>query len=146
VGTVKSMLLDPADPRVVEVNVILRKDAPIKTDTRAILKLKGITGGVFIELNGGDPGAQPLLASTPAGQLPEIESEKSSLSSALDRLPQVIEKFSAIEDQAKNVLKDVGVFTSKVKDNPSLLLRRPRQKDLDQAPADTPNSPDKHAK
>ena len=133
VGTVKSMALDLADPRIVDVNVLLHKDAPVKTDTRAVLKLKGITGGVYIELNGGNPNAQSLLASTPAGQAPEIESEKSSLNNLMDQLPHLIEKFSALEDQAKSILKDTNELTTKVKDNPSLLLRRPRKKDLERA-------------
>jgi len=133
VGTVKTMALDAADPRIVQVGVTLRKDAPITTDTKAMLKLKGITGGVFIELNGGKPDAPLLVASTPAGQVPEIESEKSSLNNVLDQLPRLIEKFSALEDQAKNILKDTNELTTKVKDNPSLLLRRPRKKDYERA-------------
>src|SRR5262245_3518688 len=40
VGAVQSMALDPADPRRVQVVVRLRKDAPVKTDTKATLKLK----------------------------------------------------------------------------------------------------------
>lgn len=129
VGTVKSMALDPADPRVVEVDVSLRKDAPVKTDTKATLKLKGVTGGVFVELNAGNPKAEALVAATPAGQIPVIAAEKSSLTTAIDQLPRVVEKFSAIEDQAKGVLSDVSGFASKVKENPSLLLRRPKEKD-----------------
>jgi hypothetical protein len=88
---------------------------------------------VYIELSGGNPNAQSLLASTPAGQAPEIESEKSSLNNVLDQLPHLIEKFSALEDQAKNILKDTNELTTKVKDNPSLLLRRPRKKDMERA-------------
>src|SRR5947208_13678317 len=49
VGKVKTMGIDPADPRRVQVDVRLRKEAPVKTDTKATLKLKGITGVVFIE-------------------------------------------------------------------------------------------------
>src|ERR1700694_5765164 len=64
VGTVKALALDPADARRVQVDVKLRKEAPVKTDTKASLKLKGITGVVFIELNGGGPNAQTLLAMT----------------------------------------------------------------------------------
>src|SRR5216110_3191419 len=71
VGTVKTMTLDADDPRKVQVDVRLRKEAPVKTDTRASLKLKGVTGVVFIELNGGAPSAQTLLAATPEGQVPE---------------------------------------------------------------------------
>ena len=79
VGTVKSMALDASDPRRVQVEVRLRKEAPVKTDTKATLKLKGITGVVLIELDGGSPKAELLAASTAEGQVPEIQSEKSKL-------------------------------------------------------------------
>ena len=128
VGAVKAMTIDPADPRLVQVDVKLRKDAPIKSDTRASLTLKGITGVVFIELTGGSPEAQSLLAVTPKGQIPEIPAEKSSLKAILDQLPKVIEKFSSIEDQIKKVLTDVSGLTSKLKENPSLLLSPPKEK------------------
>jgi phospholipid/cholesterol/gamma-HCH transport system substrate-binding protein len=133
VGTVKALALDPADPRKVQVDVRLRKDAPVKTDTRASLRLKGITGVVFIELNGGAPNAQSLAAVTPEGQIPEIVSEKSSLTTVLDQLPRVIEKFSAIEEQTKKVMTDIGEVTGKIKENPLLRLGAPREK-----PAPTP--------
>jgi phospholipid/cholesterol/gamma-HCH transport system substrate-binding protein len=128
VGTVKAMALDADDPRRVQVDVSLNKDTPVKTDTKASLKLKGITGVVFIELKGGSPNAKSLLAATPKDQVPEIASEKSALSNALEQLPKVIEKFSSIEDQAKKVVTDVGEVTSKIKENPSVLLRPPKGK------------------
>jgi len=136
VGTVKSMGIDTDDPRRVQVDVKLHKDAPVKTDTRATLKLKGITGTVYIELDGGAPNTKLLVAQTPQGQIPEIASERSTLTTVLDQLPKVadqlpkvIEKFSALENQGKKVLSDVGEVTTKVKEDPSLLLRRPKDKD-----------------
>ena len=131
VGNVKAMALDADDPRRVEVDVRLRKDTPVKTDTKATLKLKGITGTVFIELEGGSPQAQTLADATPAGQVPEIASEKSSLASILDQLPRVIEKFSAIEDRANKVVADVGGLTRDLKDNPSKLIWPSKSKDKD---------------
>jgi len=128
VGTVKSMRIDPDNSQLVRVDVRLRKETPVKTDTRASLTLKGITGVVFIELNGGDPAAQTLLAATPANQVPEIPSEKTGLNAMLDDLPKLVRKFSAIEDQVKKVVTSVGGLTDKVKENPSLLLRRPAAK------------------
>jgi phospholipid/cholesterol/gamma-HCH transport system substrate-binding protein len=122
VGTVRMMALDTADPRRVQVDVKLRKEAPVKTDTKASLKLKGITGVVFIELNGGNPSAKALAAVTPEGQVPEIPSEQSSLTSVLDQLPKILEKFTAIEDQTKKVMTDVGEVTGKIKENPLLRL------------------------
>ena len=125
VGTVKSMDIDPDNSRLVLVEVRLRKTTPVKTDTRASLAMKGITGGVFIELNGGDPAAQTLLAATPGGSIPEIPSEKVGLRAMLDELPKLVAKFSAIEDQIKKVVTSVGAVTEKVKEDPTLLLRRP---------------------
>ena len=127
VGTVKSLALDASDPRLVEVAVHLRKETPVKTDTKAMLKLKGITGNMFIELNGGLPKSESLVAATKAGDIPEIASEKSSLTNAMEQLPRVIEKFSAVEDQAKKVLKDVSGLTADVKANPSVLIWGPKK-------------------
>jgi phospholipid/cholesterol/gamma-HCH transport system substrate-binding protein len=128
VGNVKAMAIDAADPRRVEVDVALRKDAPVKTDTRATLKLKGITGVIFIELNGGAAQAKSLLAATPAGQIPEIPAERSTLATLIDELPKVVAKFSALEDRAGKVVSDVSGLTSKIKEDPSLLLKGPKPK------------------
>ncbi len=135
VGTVKAIALDPADPRLVQVDIRLRKEVPVKTDTKATLKLKGITGVVFIELNGGNPGAPALLASAREGQIPEIPSEKGTLTAILEQLPKLLEKFSAIENQVKKVVTDIGGVTSEIKEDPSLLLKGPKGKT---APADKP--------
>jgi len=128
VGSVKAMALDPADPRRVQVDVRLRKEAPVKTDTRASLRLKGVTGVVYVELNGGAPNAQSLLAATPEGRIPEIASEKSSLATAMDQLPKVLEQFSAIEKQTKKVMSDVGEVTERVKDSPVMKIFPPKEK------------------
>jgi phospholipid/cholesterol/gamma-HCH transport system substrate-binding protein len=128
VGSVKSIDIDPDNSRLVLVEVRLRKDAPVKTDTRASLQLKGITSVLNIELNGGDPMAEMLIAVTPPGTIPEIPSEKTGLKAMLDALPKLVEKFSSIEDQVKKVVARVGGLTEKVNDNPSLLLRRPEEK------------------
>ena len=128
VGTVKSIIIDPDNSRLVLVEVRLRKETPVKTDTRASLALKGITGVVFIELNGGDPAAKTLLAATPEGKIPEIPSEKTGLKAMLDDLPKLVAKFSVLEDQVKKVVTNAGALTEKVKANPSLLLKGPEKK------------------
>jgi phospholipid/cholesterol/gamma-HCH transport system substrate-binding protein len=129
VGTVKAMAIDPEDPRLVQVDVRLRKNAPIKTDTKAVLKLKGITGVMFIELDGGSPEAPSLASATAEGQVPEIPSEKSTLTTFLDELPKVVEKFGRLEDKASKVVADVGGVTGKIKENPSVLIWGSKDKD-----------------
>lgn len=127
VGSVKSIDIDPEDSRQVLVEVRLRKEAPVKADTRASLQLKGITGVVNIELNGGNQTAEALIAVTPPGTVPEIPSERTGLKAMLDELPKVVEKFSTLEDQVRKILTRIGGLTEKVNDNPSLLLRRPEK-------------------
>ena len=127
VGTVKALSIDAVDPRLVQVDVKLRKETPVKTDTRASLNLKGITGVVFVELNGGSQNAKSLLDVTPDDQIPEIPSEKTGLKAMLEELPKVVDKFSALEDQVKTVVTDVGRLTSSIKRNPSLLLNPPKE-------------------
>ena len=68
-----------------------------------------------------------LVDATPKGEVPEIPSEKSRLAALLDQLPKVVEKFSALEDQAKKVVTDVGGVTSKIKEDPSVLLKGPKE-------------------
>ncbi|MEO7251494.1 MAG: hypothetical protein ABIW30_02660, partial [Arenimonas sp.] len=112
----------------------LLKDTPVRTDTTATLKLKGITGASFIELNGAGANAKSLIATTPAGQIPEIPVVKSTLNAVLDQLPKVVSKFSAIEDQTKKVVTDIGAITKEVKEKPSLLLwGRKKQDNKDKA-------------
>ena len=115
VGVVKAMSLDPQDARRVLVDVTLNKGTPVKADTRARLKLKGITGLVYIELTGGSPDAQ-LLAANTAGEVPLIPSDKSELTNLLDQLPKILEQFASIGAKTQNVLKDVGVVARNAKD------------------------------
>ncbi len=126
-GTVKSIIIDPDNSSLVRVDVQLRKETPVKTDTRASLALKGITGVVFIDLNGRDTAAKTLLSVTPKNRIPEIQSEKVGLKAMLDNLPKLVDKFSAIEDQIKKAVTNVDAVTNKVKANPSLLLRSPKK-------------------
>ena len=128
VGSVESMRVDPAEPQRVQVDIRLQKDTPVKTDTRATLTLKGMPGVYFIELKGSSAKAPTLVEATPKGEVPLIATAKSSLNTIMDELPKVIEKFSAIEDQTKKLVAEMSALTAKVKENPSLLLRRPKHK------------------
>ena len=119
VGTVKTIIIDPDNSRLVLVEVSLRKETPVKTDTRASLALKGITGVIFIELNGGDPAAKTLLAVTPQDKIPEIPSENRPQSHAR-RAAAAGREIRALENQVSKVVTNVGALTEKVKANPSL--------------------------
>jgi phospholipid/cholesterol/gamma-HCH transport system substrate-binding protein len=115
VGHVKSMELDADDPSIVVVSAALGKDAPVKTDTRATLRMKGVTGTMYIELHGGSKDAAMLAEATQPGRTPEIASEKSTLNAALDALPRLLEGFGAIQQKTQRLLTDVGEVTKNAK-------------------------------
>ena len=107
VGTVKSIVIDPDDSRLIEVDILLLKSTPVKIDTQANLKLQGITGVVFIELSGGDPSEPNLVdENTKSEKIPEIRAQQSSLNALIDRVPILLDKISASFDRFNKLLSD----------------------------------------
>jgi phospholipid/cholesterol/gamma-HCH transport system substrate-binding protein len=106
VGNVKSIIIDPKDSRLIEVDILLLKSTPVKADTKANLKLQGITGVVFIELLGGDPSEPNLVNKDNQDQIPEIPAQQSSLNALIDRVPILLDKASASIDRFNKLLSD----------------------------------------
>lgn len=63
-GRVAAIELDPENPARVRLTFSIRADAPVKTDTVAVLAVQGLTGLGSVELSGGSREA-PLLRQTP---------------------------------------------------------------------------------
>jgi len=79
VGDVASLRLDPADPRRVLARVRVERDAPVRSDTRALLVPAGITGLFFIRFSSGDdPNSTPLLPQD--NSIPAIIAQPSPMS------------------------------------------------------------------
>jgi hypothetical protein len=51
-----------------------------------------------------------------------------------------VHKFGTLEEKAGKVLTDVGEVTQKVKENPSVLLRRPKEQPKEQQPKHEPTA------
>jgi phospholipid/cholesterol/gamma-HCH transport system substrate-binding protein len=109
VGNVKSIIIDPKDSRLIEVDILLLKSTPVKADTKAGLKLQGITGVVFIELSGGDPAEPNLVNKDNKDQIPEIPAQQSSLNALIDRVPVLLDKVSASFDRLNQLLSDDNI-------------------------------------
>ena len=110
VGNVKSIIIDPKDSRLIETDILLLKSTPVKADTKASLKMQGITGVVFIELLGGDP-TQPNIVTKDMDkdQVPEIPAQQSSLNALIDRVPILLDKVSASVDRLNQMLSDENI-------------------------------------
>ncbi len=103
VGMVRDIQLDPSAPQRVRLVFAIRRGAPIKEDTEAVLKTQGLTGIAYVELSGGTPGSPPLRA-TAAAELPLIRT-KPSLSARLENvLTTVLVKLDATTTRLDAIL------------------------------------------
>ena len=103
VGSVSSIRLDPANIEKIEVQVEIAEGTPIVEGSVAKLSLQGITGGLFVEIDGGVQGNPPITAR--GGQrYPVIPSQPSSLAELLDSAPELMEKLTHLVDNANAFL------------------------------------------
>ena len=147
IGKVETMSIDPTDTRLIRVDISILKTTPVKSDTRASLKLQGITGGIYVELSGSSPEA-PDLVSNDKGNPAEIPAEPSTLNTIMDELPEILKKLSHIADQADKLFSDKNIAAAssmignmqkassnakeaarEIKENPTKLIFAPKEKE-----------------
>lgn len=78
VGRVREIDLNPQNPEEVRLVLDIKEGAPVKTDTRAVLSVQGLTGIAFVELTGGSRDA-PLLKAESDAEYPVIPTSPSLL-------------------------------------------------------------------
>lgn len=107
VGKVESISINPDNSEEVELLLKIKKETPIKTDSRAVLKFYGITGLAFIEIVGGSKNA-PFL-STDDDEVPIIPSTPSLFQRLDESLSNVASKLSATLEHADRIFSDRNV-------------------------------------
>lgn len=108
VGTVTKIAINKKDPSKIRTDIEIDDSTPVKVGTVASLKLQGITGTVFIELSGGEPGAQDLVDST-KDKIPVIPSEASSIQAIITQLPAIMDKLSHFAEQLDKLATDENI-------------------------------------
>ncbi|HYE50771.1 MAG TPA: MlaD family protein [Azospirillaceae bacterium] len=88
VGSVTDIRIDPDNVERVQVTVEVPEDTPIKTDAVATLEPVGVTGGVYVEIQGGTREA-PLLR-TDAEGVPVIPSRSGAITELLAGAPKLL--------------------------------------------------------
>src|SRR5262249_44374091 len=82
VGQVTSVQVDPDNSSLARVDVSVRADTPIRTDSEATLDMQGITGGVLVEISRGTSRGKRLKEGS------EIQSGYSTLERLLTGAPE----------------------------------------------------------
>ena len=107
VGRVSKVEFDPNDPKRVIVTLQINPDLPIHSDSLASIASEGLTGGTYVEIDGGSQSA-PVLAHTMFGEYPVIRSRQSTLQQLEQSAPQLLAKINHIADRLNDVLSDTN--------------------------------------
>ena len=103
VGNVTRMEIITGNPMSVRIDVEVLATTPIDTGTSASLAYQGITGVAVINMVG-DPGMNLPLKTPPGMDYPLIEVRDSGLAALLSGAPQIMNKLSALLDDAAQLL------------------------------------------
>jgi len=104
-GRVSQLDFDPEDPKRVIVTMQVLPSVPIHNDSLASIASEGLTGGSYVEIDGGSKTA-PILAPGPEGEIPVIRSKPSTLQQIEQSAPQLIAKLNHAADRLNDVLSD----------------------------------------
>jgi ABC-type transporter Mla subunit MlaD len=98
VGSVSGVHISPDDMSKVRVTLSVKDGTPIKSDTRAQLVMRGVTGIKVIDLRGGTDEAAAL---NPGSRIPE---EKSQLDKLVERADDIADRTTQVLETAQRAL------------------------------------------
>lgn len=105
VGHVNKLNFDPDDPKRVIATLQLDPTLRLHVDSIASIASEGLTGGTYVEIDGGSKNA-PLLQPPAWGDYPIIRSKPSTLQQIEQSAPMLIAKINGIADRLGDVLND----------------------------------------
>lgn len=124
VGKVARIMLDPKQPKRVEVLADIDSTAPIDDRTRASLSLQGITGLLFVDLKQ-DPNAESTGVLAQGQRYPMIRSAPSDFDVLLSNLPALTSHLVILADRFNQVFSEANVRSLKaILDNTRIASER----------------------
>jgi phospholipid/cholesterol/gamma-HCH transport system substrate-binding protein len=103
VGRVAKLNFDPDDPKRVQVLMQIDPTLKIHSDSVASIASQGLTGGSYVEIDGGTKNA-PVLTPHFWGEYPTIRSKPSAFQQLEQSAPQLVVKLNHAADQLNDVL------------------------------------------
>jgi phospholipid/cholesterol/gamma-HCH transport system substrate-binding protein len=105
VGHVSKLNFDPDDPKKVIVLLQLDPSLRLHSDSVASIASEGLTGGSYVEIDGGSKNA-PILEPPGWGEYPTIRSKPSTLQQLEQSAPQLLAKIDRIADRLNDLFND----------------------------------------
>ena len=105
VGRVSKLNFDPDDPKKVIAVLQLDPSLRLHSDSMASIASEGLTGGSYVEIDGGSKTA-PILEQQGWGEYPTIRSKPSTLQELEAGAPQLLAKINQVADRLDDVFND----------------------------------------
>lgn len=105
VGRVAQLNFDPNDPKRVQVIMQIDPKLQIHSDSVAYIASQGLTGGSYVEIDGGSKNA-PVLTPQFWGDYPTIKSKPSTLQQLEQSAPMLVAKLDKIANSLTDLLND----------------------------------------
>lgn len=116
IGRVKKIRIHPQDVEKVELILEIKEEVPIKEDMVAHSQMFGVTGLLFIEIEGGSNEAKTLVPTK--DHIPLIQSKPSLLTKLSKNLGGLSERLENLLAQSEKLLSDKNINTmGKILDN-----------------------------
>ncbi len=109
VGSVTDLEISPRNIEQIRVTLMVDEDAPVKTDSVALINRNLLTGFASIDLAKGTKDAAMLTTIPPGEEFPIIPEGRSELEAVADSIPQVVERFGEIAGKLQALMSDQNV-------------------------------------
>jgi len=105
VGHVVEVALDPENPKRVHVTVEVVPDAPIRSDSVALISTQPLTGSAAVEITPGSKDAPPILH-LEGQRYPVIWSQESGIEQLVANVPELLLKLNDLTDHLSAAFDD----------------------------------------
>lgn len=107
VGSVRSLNIDPEDPRYSIAFTEVQTSAPVYPSTKAVLEVQGLTGAAYIELSGGRTGEENLLQKAQdTGRPAVLIADQSSVTNLLATADKILQRADDAIGQIQGFVTD----------------------------------------
>ncbi|MEA3419678.1 MAG: MlaD family protein [Campylobacterota bacterium] len=104
IGSVRDIRINPDNIEEVDIVLTIKKGTVIKEDMLGVIKMYGLTGLSYIEIEGGTNGARTL--DPDSGKAPVIKAGQSLMGKLGDNLEALSEKLVIVLDRGEKVLSE----------------------------------------
>jgi phospholipid/cholesterol/gamma-HCH transport system substrate-binding protein len=107
IGSVRSLTIDPEDPRYSIAFTEVQTSAPIYPSTKAVLEVQGLTGAAYIEMSGGRTDEENLLkTSEETGRPAVLIADQSSVTNLLATADKILQRADDAIGQIQGFVTD----------------------------------------